>query len=261
MNSILIDFESTGLDTENDSIIEIGAMLVDKEMNQIASVSTLVKDFGDKDITPEIQKITGIKLEEWHANAIPLLEAFGLMSAAFGTDFDYVVAFNKNFDEKLFKACAVRSGYSLSPVGNHLFQVPWLCAMVDIETNYQYRSWRLAHLALEYGVTVNPKELHRAINDVELMRKMLIAANATSESMFAFQSTPWLFIRAVVDGPWIDGGKGVKAAKEAGFSWEVAKGTDGPRFEKSWIRQVKANQVDAIVESAPFKIKVITSAT
>jgi DNA polymerase III alpha subunit (gram-positive type) len=259
MQTLLIDFETTGVDTTKDRIIEIGAQLVDEKWDIIGQVSCLVKGEDYPPLTHDITRITKITQDVLDKEGLAPAEAFKLLGDMAGPDLNYAIAFNRNFDENIFKAEMARQAFGLMPGINNLIQIPWLCAMVDIETNYQFKSWKLAHLALEYDVAVNPKELHRAINDVELMRKMLAASGATAQAMYAFQQTPWTFIRAIIPAPWEDGGKGKAEAQKLGYSWETAKGTDGPKFEKAWIKRVKATHVENEIKQATFKVREIRS--
>ena len=55
---IAFDFETTGLELENDQIIEIGAVRWE-DGQEVDSFSTLVKPRGD--VTPRIFKLTGIE--------------------------------------------------------------------------------------------------------------------------------------------------------------------------------------------------------
>lgn len=259
MQVILIDTETTGLDTSTERIIEIGAQVVDENWDIINSLSCLVKGDDFPPLTDDIQRITGITQEELNKRGLPVEDAWSLLEDMITPDVNYAIAFNRAFDEAIYKAEMARYAFNMVPGLNWLSQIPWLCAMADIESNYMYRSWKLSHLALEYGVTVNPKELHRAINDVELMRQMLKATGTTPTKMYEFQQIPWVFVRAVIPAPWEDGGKGKNEAQKLGYSWEVAKGTDGPKFEKAWIKRIKAHQLEAETKHAPFPVREIRS--
>ena len=255
MKILLIDFETTGIDTTTDRIIEVGAMLVDEKWDVLKSLSFLVKDQSYPALTADIQRITNISQEDLDKNGISPNDFARQLSDFIEGDLNYAVAFNRSFDENIFKTEMARGGFGMFPGINRILQVPWLCAMVDIESNYQFKSWKQAHLALEYGITVNPKELHRAVADVELMRKILIESKATPQSLYDFQIMPWVFLHALIPAPWTDGGVGKNAAVKAGYNWEVAKGTDGPKFEKTWVKRVKKHKVEDEIKSVPFKVR------
>lgn len=259
MYSLLIDFETTGIDTSVDRVIEIGAQVVDESWNVLAQCSVLVKGDDYPTLTTDIQDITGITQEDLDKNGKSIEEAWSLLDSIIPDDLQYAIAFNKQFDESIFRAEAARHVLTMKRGLNILAQVPWVCAMVDVETNYMYKSWKLSHLALEYGVAVNPKELHRAINDVELMRKTLIAMGTSSQKMLSFQQVPWIYVAAKIEKPWIDGGKSKNEATKNGYSWEKAKGDD-KQFPKTWVKRIKAHQLELEMKKVPFQIVEIKGA-
>lgn len=253
MLSLLIDFESTGLDTSKDRIIEIGAQVVDEDWEVQASLSRLIKDPNIK-LTPEIVKITGITDEELSLNGIPLAEAAREL-AQIGAFCTSVIAYNRTFDEMLFKTEMARYQMMQAPGIKEICNQTWLCAMTDIEANYDFKCWKLSHLALDHGLAVDPRTLHRAINDVDLMRRMLKELNAHPDDLRRFQNTPWVFIRALIPKPWEDQGKGRDEAKKLGYGWEMARGTTGPKFEGAWVKRVKETRYEEEVKMAPFKVR------
>lgn len=138
---------------------------------------------------------------------------------------------------------------------NRLAQLDWLCAMEDIESNYKFKSWKQMHVALEYGITVNPKLLHRAINDVELMRQILKESGTSAKAMLEFQRSPWIYVAAKVNAPWTDGGKTSNEAKALGFRWQTTG--DDRVFEKTWVKKIKPKQYEELLNKATFSIREI----
>lgn len=257
--NLLIDFEATGLDTKKERIIEIGAMVVDDSWNPVPDrqLSVLVWESGYPALIDEVVKVTNITQDDLNTNSITPREAFEQLAKIIDSDIKHIVAFNRGYDEPLFREEMFRNEMTMNHQMNWLLSSPWLCAMVDVETNYLYKSWRLAHLALEYGVTVNPKLLHRAINDVELMRQMLQAAGTTPQRMYEYQQSPWVYVRALVKKPWEDNGASTALAKARGYNWEQCKGDETQRkFDKAWVKRVKQKDV-AKEETAPFQTRII----
>lgn len=245
MSILLIDMESTGLDTSKARITEIGAMLVDSKWNELEGMNELVWQSGYPAITPEVEKVTGITQDILNRDAITPLAAFAALDALAQLA-QFVIAFNSAYDQALFKAECNREPQLAKLDGiAKLYLMPWLCAMSDLEKNYEFKSWRLMHVALEYGVTVNPKILHRAIADVELMRQTLQASGYTVDDIAKFRNTPWIYLEAEVVKPWTDGGKSAALAKSLGYSWERARGDSTDRvFEKKWVKRIKENQLE-----------------
>lgn len=266
MSILLIDFETTGLDTNKARIIEVGAMVVDDTFARsfplgggfdVKTLTTLVYD-EDCIVTPEITSITGITEEDVKTKGVSPAQMFKMLGNLIDENVKYIIAYNRSFDEKIFKAEVERHTMTLDPKINWLYTTPWLCAMTDIEENYKFKSWKQMHVALEYGITVNPKELHRAINDVELMRKILMESGTNVEEMYKFQTSPWIYIRALCRPPWEDKGASTTIAKNLGYTWEQAKGdADGRRFEKSWVKKIKEKNWEAEEKAAPFPIRKI----
>lgn len=258
MAVLLIDFEATGIDPRQARIIEIGAMVVDDQYQPIGKqVSQIVWESGYPALTDEVKNVTGITQDILLAEGVPLVDALTLLGNIVGPSVDFSIAFNKAYDEVLFKEEMARVGITTNGLAL-LFGMPWLCAMTGIETNYKFKSWRLAHLALEYGVTVNPKELHRAINDVELMRQMLIAAGSTPREIHAYEKIPWLYVQANTKPPWEDKGASTDMAKARGYNWQTAKGDPtGQVFDKKWVKRIKEKDLEKEEREAPFQVRRI----
>lgn len=253
MKTLLFDSETTGLDPSKNHIIEIGAQLVDQEWNILGELSLLVKNPNVTEITSETTALTGIKQEDIDAQGVEIQDAISQLGAL-ASGADYICAYNRDFDEAFLRAEIARHALGMIPVVNAMAQLPWICAMKDLEKNYGQKCWKLSHLALDYGVSVDPACLHRAVNDVDLMRRMLKQLGVTAYSMWEFQQIPWMYIAALIPAPWTDGGKGKDEAVKLGFSWERAKG-DEKRFEKTWIKKIKAHKLDDEIKNATFKIQ------
>jgi DNA polymerase III epsilon subunit-like protein len=255
---LLIDFEATGKEPKEARILEIGAMLVTDDFEPTGTeISQLVYEPGYPALSDEVKQITGLDEKILLEGGIPLSEALVKLGGLVGPNVRYAIAFNKAYDEVLFKEELARVGVMDSGLAR-LFSMPWLCAMVDIESNYKHKCWRLSHLSLEYGITVNPKELHRAINDVELTRKLLKATGTTPSEMFAFMNTEWLYVQAVIQKPWKDGGVGRDKAKERGYNWQSAKGDpSGTVFDSTWVKRIKEKDFSKEEQEAPFPVRII----
>lgn len=259
MSILLIDFESTGLDTKTARITEIGAMVVDDTFSEpLQGMSQLVWDSSYPAITAEVTGVTGITQDMLTKDAVAPMEAFKMLGELVDDDTEYVIAYNKVYDENLFRSEIARHTASMLPKMNWLLSTPWLCAMVDIEANHGFKSWKLMHVALEHGVTVNPKELHRAINDVELMRKVLQASGTTVQAMHEYQQSPWVYVAAVTRAPWEDNGVSTAHAKAAGFTWQQAKGDDTNRvFDKRWVKRIKQKDYDKLLTNLNINVRLI----
>lgn len=250
MKVLLLDCETTGLVPGNDRITELGMMITSLDFKTIhESYNKLVWDDTYPAITSEITEITGITEDMLRGNSI----LPHIMCADFGTllfkhNPKYIIAYNAVFDKSFVESELTRNRQGTD--------THWLCAMTDVKSNYKYKSWKLMHLALDYGVPVDPNELHRAINDVELMRKMLIASGVHVDDMYEYKNSPAVYVKACVKKPWDDDGVSTTKAKLHGFAWEKAKG-DSKIFNRTWVKKIKECELEATRAALPFETTIL----
>lgn len=257
MNCLLLDTETTGLDSTKDRIIEMGWMFTDSMFTPLApGESHLMRDESYPDVSEEITKLTGI-------SQVMLLEQGKSPTAVFSflkeqLDIhkpEVIVAYNAQFDAGMVLAELKRGEYEAS---GELQRLTFACAMVDVESNYAYKCWKLSHLALDKGVAIDPSKLHRASDDVELMRKMLVQTGTNIQEILEYQREPWIIVRAVTTKPWEDEGKSTNEAKKRGYSWEIAKGDPERKVHtKAWVKRVKERNLAAEEKEAPFPVRII----
>ena len=232
-----IDTETTGIDTQKDSIVELGAVLFDIQddgsWKPVESFCSLVYEDGYI-ISPEAEKVNGISLDKLKSEGISLRRAIEevLLLAARA---DYIIAHNAQFDlGMLSNQCQLKK---ISAV--EIFKKPWLCSIEDLPSNEGKKCLKLSHLAVDYGVIVNPDELHRVTGDILLMGKMLEKAKASIYEMHRYSIAQYRVLAAEVTPPWEDNGKSADIAKSLGFSWEKTRKSPKP-FKKMWVKAVKA---------------------
>lgn len=247
MRALLLDTETTGI-AEQDRVVEIGAMVTSEDFGiNFYDMNALIKDDSFPPMAEEVTAVSGITQELLNTHGIAKEDAYQMLEEAAGS-VDVVIAYNEEFDRSmLFKDLKEDS---------RLRKLPWLCAMKDVESNYKHKCWKLSHLALDKGITVNPSELHRAIADVELMRKMLHASGETIASVIKYKEEPWSVVSAEVPAPWTDGGAGVNACKKLGFSWEKIPGGT-LTYAKKWVKRLKTKDVDDLILKSSFKVVTI----
>lgn len=266
------DLESQGLDIETVNITEVGAILIQAyEPGEIpnwkeagpnkTSVHTVVKQFeqliwepGYPPQTKDIIELTGITDEALKSNGVTPKEGipkvFPLMEEA-----DYIIAHNAPFDKGLLYAVAKRNGLTVP-------EKPWVCTRTQVPYPERYTCRKLSHMALDHGIKMDNRELHRATSDVQLMLEVL--ANYSFEQILAFIAEPEVILRIIIPGPWVgkggDGGVGKAEAAKLGYGWEKPRGYEyqGKIFEKCWVKKVKISKRDEEINKTQLKVVEIT---
>ena len=254
MNALVIDFETTGKEAKLCRPIEVAATVMSADFkHHIDTYSSLIYADDYPEITDQIQELTNIQREDVIANGkhpANVLAAINSMAIAHGVQF--IVAYNREFDETVYKEeCARHKLYS--PVGD----IPWICAMRDVASNYNYKCWKLSHLALDYGVPIDPKDLHRAQADVFLTIDLLVAAGANAHTMYTYQKMPRHVLEAVTKKPWLDGGESTAKAKEKGYSWESPRGHAGMKYPKKWVKVVLETELENELNETAFQVRKV----
>lgn len=253
-----IDFEATGLDTTKERIIEVGAVLFNAadEWAPIAEMSTLVWEPGIVN-PPDAERVNGISNAELQAKGVPLQVALNDLDTL-ARKAKYFIAHNKGYDEQIFKAELYRlRDNGAKDFGFEWLSLPWLCSIEDVVHPAHISCRKLSHMAVDYGIVVDPATLHRAVGDIRLMGACLHAGKHSLDAIVKMAETPWVTVQAVVPKPWTDDGKGKDAAKALGYGWEKAPRTNGPTYSQSWVKRIKADKVEDERTNAPFKVKVL----
>lgn len=258
MKLLGIDFETQDADSKTTRATEVGAVLYDYEPNikpQFRECDRYNSLIWDPEYPPQTQKIielTGITDEMLRAQAICPKPAFERV-ADMVAKADVILAHKISFDRTVFEAHCKRLGI---PIPENKF---WLCTLTNFPWPKQFTCHKLSHLAYEHGIMVDPRTLHRADADVDLMMR-LIGECYDFEQLLAYARTPWLYLKADVVPPWNDGGTQNEFAKSLGFTYEQVKGVEEHKWPKKWVRRVKTQgEFDDIVEAArtfksPFRV-------
>lgn len=264
MAVLLLDNETTGLDPTKDRAIELGARFVSNDFKDtICEVSSLMWESDYPPLLEEISRITNIHVEDI-VKANKPRDVYMILNnqvKEFDIKVHAIIAYNMAFDGAFFDADMKRL-FDLVPQGlADIMLAPKLCAMRDIEEHYKFKSWKQMHVALDWGITVNPKLLHRAINDVDLMQQILIESGTTIEKMYEYQKTPWVYVCALTQAPWEDGGVSTTEAKKNGYNWESARGDASARkFQKRWVKLIKVKDLEKEEKAISYKTRLIEEA-
>jgi predicted DnaQ family exonuclease/DinG family helicase len=152
---VSLDLETTGLDPDRDSIIEIGAVKFRGE-KVLDTFSTLVRP--ERAIPYRIERLTGISQEE--VDEAPSMSAVAERLTRFVKDYP-VVGHNIGFDLNFLR----RRGLLLTNQSVDTFELASI--MVPHAARYS-----LSRLAEELGISSEPA--HRALADAQTARKLLL---------------------------------------------------------------------------------------
>lgn len=155
---VVFDFETTGLDVNQDRIIEIGAeKLIGFEV--VDTFSTLITTRIE--LTQQIQQLTGITPEMLAGQ--PELEE--VLPAFFKfIDGSLIAAHNAEFDFMMLKAAALRMGYEVD--------LPCFCTLKMARTLLPtLENRKLDTLAQHYNLTFGSR--HRSMGDVRVTSEVL----------------------------------------------------------------------------------------
>ncbi len=245
MRLLGIDFETTGLNTGTDRIIEVGGVLWDTDLKKpLVTMNYFVHDPKTfPAIAPDASKVNGISeamlLEFGIAPAI-IYDELEHVCKSHGVD--YLVAHNaENFDKPILMA-------ELSRITNREFtalrSTPWIDTRTDIAYDVEPTSRRLNHLAADLGF-VNPFQ-HRALFDVLTMLRVL--ANYDINAVLEYQKIPFVTMQACVSYDER------QLAKEQRFSWEQI---GDKKYPKMWVKRIKQNLLELEKQKCKFTIKEI----
>jgi DNA polymerase III alpha subunit (gram-positive type) len=226
-----VDLETTGLDSENDKIIEVGAVLWDSEMNTaVKMASLLIKGVS---IPANIKDLTGIQQEHCDKFGIELLWALETLNVEYFYHSSYIMAhnaiFDKTFIERDFKKLNLES---LGPVS------PWIDTRYDIPYGKESMGkGELVAIAAKHGF-LNPFA-HRAVFDC--LTTCVLASKYSWDKIIERSKSPNIKVRALVN---FDNNK---KAKDAGFYWKAES--------KMWLKDMK--QCDYFEDMWSFPSKVV----
>jgi DNA polymerase III epsilon subunit-like protein len=255
-----LDFESQGMDPLTTNITEVGAIMIEG-INHIKGFesdvwdsieherfSYLVYEESYPPQTQEVIDVTGITDDILKKTGQPpekvFINLYDLVKKA-----DVILAHNAKYDRTIFEQYCKRYSKDIP-------KKEWVCTIHDVPYPKRFGCKKLSHLALDHGVRMDGRELHRAVSDVELMLE-LVLINYGLEKVLEYAREPWIYIKADILGPWQgsggDGGIGKAQAQSIGYNWETPRGDDRS-FPKTWVKRIKERQFEEEKRIAPFRV-------
>lgn len=241
----LWDTETTGFKAKDgDKVIEIGAQVCDYKFNVLKEFQTFIK--RSEPLTQEIKDITHITDEDLAGgmDAMSAWQSFGV----FCEGSTHIFAHNAPFDRGFLDE-AVKSDDAGLTRASQLLNIPHVDTKMDLKRVANAKCRRLQHIALDFGIAVDPSKQHRALADVELMRQVILRCGQTFEEIIAYMNDEVVTTAIVIPKPWTDGGEGNARAKELGFRYEKL---GDKTFPKTWVKAVKRSELDDLKKNCKY---------
>lgn len=243
------DLETTGLESANDRITELGYVLWDSDKNcpiqveQRFLIDDGIRERMQKPETAEMcERVSGITLdmlEKYGVEPRPALLELENFCLEYGVD--YLVAHNgSNFDQLFIQAELNRHSIQ----GENLRRLPLIDTRTDLPFQVEPDSRKLKHLALDCGF-INPFP-HRAVFDTMTMLKVL--SHYPLSDVIEYSKIPFITVRAVVSY------ENRELAKAQRFSWEKL---GEKTYPKLWVKRIKQNQLQKEIAACKFEVVVI----
>jgi len=159
-NILFFDLETTGLDYENDRIIEFGAVLVDAKTNKVLKTHSVFVNAG-KFIPPVVENLTGISNDDIKQEGITESALVELIKPYFNDD-TLLVAYNIHFDINFMYYLLKRFDINL--------EQPNVLDMLTVYRERHSYPHKLSHAIEQYNIDVKPT--HRSLDDTEAMVKL-----------------------------------------------------------------------------------------
>lgn len=242
---LIVDTETTGTDTSNDSVIEIAAALVDTTMQIVIGVySALIWAKHNPPDAYRVNKIPQSALELDIAKNPDLSPIIKMANIA-----EIIIAHNADFDRPM-------TNRLFESLGLEILAKPWVCSVKDISFPLDIHGAhpsrtakgcrKLTHLAADYGISA--LGAHRAMADVMILSQLILLVDANGQEnlrgMAERSFKPKKLYNAIVKKPWEDESKEVNLAKEAGFRFNP--------LNKKWQKELTFDEI----ESFPFDVEV-----
>lgn len=261
-----LDFETQDADAKTTRATEVGAALYEAaelkngrlELQKIEGFSALMYEPDYPAQSEKIIELTGITDEMLKRDGRPRKEVFETKLLPLMANADIVLAHKTAFDRTVFEATCGLLDLSFPK------DKEWICTLTNFPWPKRLTCHKLSHLAYEHGIMVDPRTLHRAEQDVDLM--MRTVNEYDFRDVLAYAREPFVYLKADILGPWVgrggDGGVQKEIATGLGFSWESVKGTDFPKWPKTWVGRVKKSKLEELMGKvrdsvSPFRVSVV----
>lgn len=243
MKVLGLDFETTGLDTKDDRIVEIGAVVWDVSRKIPLDIFSQFL-ITDRPLPEEVAKLIGIDNGDILAFGCPAHEGFERLEKMVNhSQCEAIVTHNGiAFDMPMLLANLDRVGVGCMT----LKYLPVIDTKVHLPLAYKPDSMKLKYLAADHGFIQRHK--HRALFDVLTMLDILSYYDISE--VLAEMREPRITIRADVSYEHKD------IAKNAGYRWEQLE--DYRKFPKMWVKRIKRKDFEVeLAKISPHQIAMV----
>jgi DNA polymerase III subunit epsilon len=225
-NLLIIDTETTGLNPDNDRVIELGAILYSVSHQTVIHQLSMLFPASDN----PAEKINRIPSSVLPTIDLKLQGGMLLTFEQMVKHATYAIAHNAEFDRQWF------DDRHLPKLMKEDKPIQWLCTMDDFTWPQQNRPGEsLVTLALAHGIGVS--SAHRALTDCQLIAALLDRTDKDQlKNMITAALRPKCLFKANVSFD------DRQLAKDAGFKWNAS--------ERIWTRKM----VEEDTQTLPFQV-------
>jgi ERI1 exoribonuclease 2 len=180
MKHIVVDLEMNNIKRKNDArhictseTIEIGAVMLDDNLQEISSFRTYVKPEYNDRIVPNITRLTGIT-DAMVLNAPMFSEAFRMFTNwCAGTGDDFIIYAWSDSDFKQISKEMILKKYCMNNVEEKIMAEPWSDFQMEFDTHLGFERQLSLRTALEMaGIDFSGRE-HDALDDARNTAELL----------------------------------------------------------------------------------------
>lgn len=249
-----IDFETTGLKTDEDEVIEMG-WVIHTHQKIIGMHNYLIKP--SERISQEIEEITNITNDDLDQFGVSHMFAFTTFIADLylsGLEFpkyfvghrarEFDMLFFKRYIKNYFANCGDETQQHLQ---KPILDTEWICTMNDLPFPKSMKTRKLTHLSYEHGYYI--QDAHRALFDClgcfNLLKKYDI------KQVIQMRDDPVVTVNARVKPPWEDKGFSKEWAGLAEF-----RGKKNADNTYTYSKQMRKSQFESLLENAPIGLEI-----
>ena len=177
---VVFDTETSGLDFDNDQIIELAALRVERTatggLRIAGKMDTFIKLPDDETLPENIVSLTGITDERLQTEGVQPAKAASQIAKLMQNGPTLMIAHNAQFD-----ACFLRGLLRGQKVG----RIDWLDSLTVYKDRRAYPH-KLANAIIAYDLTGKVQNSHRAIDDVLALFEVLKAMDDEREDLGSY---------------------------------------------------------------------------